>query len=214
MQPVAEVAFAQLDIQLLGLGQFELAQRKKTVRAFAQVVIRAGRDALQRESLPDRARHAGRMWDQFSWASWVWRELPGARVLTQGLYETAGQEALAAFTGAPQNIKVVKAQRIAPGLGQGAGDIFSRGQAQGDTLRHGPQAWHFGRHGQTLLVTTRQHHRRQGPAKQLGQRQNHHLLVVRMRGGITRRFQRLADPGSELRGGQPCIGRCKVLPDS
>lgn len=52
MQPVAKVALAQRVVQLISFLQLELAQRKKTVGAAAQIFISAGRQCADGQGLP------------------------------------------------------------------------------------------------------------------------------------------------------------------
>ena len=121
VQPVAEVALAKLGVKLVRLLQPQLAQRKKPVRAAAQILVAAGRQAPHREQLTTWERARRGLQHKLPQRARVGRQ---SRVRQkQGLHKAAGHLPLPAINGAPEHIKMGHAQGILPGraLGQGQG---------------------------------------------------------------------------------------------
>ena len=205
MQPEAEVALVELNLQLLRLLQAELTQSEEAVGAVTQIAVGAGRQPLhiQFRRRRHRARHRHR--HHFAFHAWVQR-LAVAHLQMKRLHQRTGQQGFATVVaGTPEQVDLRRAQRMLPGRAQSGFQHFARRQAERGALGRRPQPGRLGRRIQAHLVTARQHHGTERPAQQLCQRQDHHLLLRRVLGCEAGRLQRLVDPAREVRQRQAAL---------
>ena len=203
MEPQAEVAFVHLVFQLIRLFKTQLAQRKKAVRAAAQVFVGTGGQALHRQLAAVRlGRQCGLRGDGAVVARVC--AVCGTTVQLQRLHQGAGQQWLTTIIPLPpQHIGIRQLQYVLP---RGPGGVLQNlawGQAQRTALGGRPGARWLGRGRQAHLVTAGQHHGGKRPGQQLAHGQHHHLhilLRVGTFGHKTRALQRSLDPGAELGG--------------
>ena len=198
VQPVAEIALAEFAFQLVVREQLELAQRKKAIRAAAQVVVSAGRELVHRQRFARGLGRQRRTHGDGAQAARVGRAVGGQVAgQQQFLHKTAGHEVFARFAGAPEQIDVGQLLHVGPGLARHGGHRFTRGQTEQFALGRCPVAGRFGRDGQAHLVAAGQHDGLHRARQQLRQRQNHHLLGHRVLGRKDLRLQRLIHPTGE-----------------
>jgi hypothetical protein len=200
MQPVAEVALVDFDIELVGTAQPQLPQARRSDRGSgASLRTRWSRFSPAGSNAPDGVGYSGRLHGHVALRARIDCGLQHM-VELQRLHQRTRADRLAAGVG-------LAPDQFAPGVVQGRGpgralrgfEGLARRQAQFEALGRAPVAGRLGRCGQAAVVATGDDHGAECAAQQLVQRQHDHpgRLVA---GGRheARVFEHVAHPGGEL----------------
>ena len=182
VQPQAEGAFAQIDLQLVAGLQAQLAQGKKPVGAVAQIFVCALAQACQRQRGGKRLRLRSQAHGECQTGPKIRAgRYARAPVQQQQLHQRAGQLRFARSAAfAPKNRSQRLVHDLRPGQAGGLLQVFALGQTHVRALARREDAGQVGGKRQVIGVAADQHHGSEGAAQGLVQGQDDQLFPVRI----------------------------------